>query len=119
MQRLGPAFSAVAGEAADPVVRRSQRADFQADGALGLARRLGRSPREIAAEVVAVADIGDLCDRVEVAGPGFINLMMSDGLLGRLLAESAADERLGVPETGQPETVVVDYSGPNAAKAPA
>lgn len=116
VQRLGPAFSAVAGEGADPLVRRSQRADFQADGALALARRLGRGPRDIAAEVVAVADLGDLCERVEIAGPGFINLVLSDGLLGRLLAESMADERLGVPQAGEPEIVVVDYSAPNAAK---
>jgi arginyl-tRNA synthetase len=116
VQRLAPAFSAVAGEAADPVVRRSQRADFQADGALALARRLGRSPREIAEEVVAAAALGDLCGSVEVAGPGFINMVLSDVVLGRLLAELVADDRLGVPEAGRPETVLVDYSSPNAAK---
>lgn len=116
VQRLAPAFAAVAGEAADPVVRRSQRADFQADGALALARRLGCSPREIAADVVKAADLDDLCSGVDVAGPGFINLTLSGPVLARLLAESAADDRLGVPEAGQPETVAVDYSGPNAAK---
>jgi arginyl-tRNA synthetase len=116
VQRLAPAFSAVAGETADPVVRRSQRADFQADGALALARQLGRSPRAVAADVIAAADLADVCGRVEVAGPGFINLVLSDVVLGRLLAESAVDDRIGIPVTGHPEMVVVDYSGPNAAK---
>ena len=52
---LEPAFTAVAGEPADPVVRRSDRADYQADGALALAKRLGRAPRDVAADVVATA----------------------------------------------------------------
>src|SRR5450755_1403598 len=116
VQRLAPAFAAVAGEPADPVVRRSQRADYQADGALPLPRRLGRSPREIAAAVLAAADLGDLCGSAGIAGPGFINLMLSDAALIRMLAECAADDRLGVPQASRPETVVVDYSSLNAAK---
>jgi arginyl-tRNA synthetase len=115
-ERLAPAFAAVAGEPADPVVRRSQRADFQANGALALARRLGRDPRELAAEVLRHARLEDVCSSVEVAGPGYLNLTVDDGLLGRMLAEVARDDRLGVPATASPETAVVDYSAPNAAK---
>lgn len=115
-ERLAPAFAAVAGEPADPVVRRSQRADFQANGALALARRLGRDPRELAAEVLRHARLEDVCSSVEVAGPGYLNLTVDDGLLGRMLAEVARDDRLGVPTTASPETAVVDYSAPNAAK---
>ena len=114
--RLEAAFSDVAGQAADPVVRRSQRADFQADGALALARKLGRSPRDVATAVLDRADLADLCSATEIAGPGFINLTVADDALGRLLAQAAADERLGVPSTTAPETIVVDYSAPNAAK---
>jgi arginyl-tRNA synthetase len=114
-QRLAEAFAQVAGEPADPVLRRSQRADFQADGALALARRLGRNPREIAADVLARADLDDLCSRAEVAPPGFINLTVADEALGSVAAELAADQRLGVPES-VPEVVVIDYSAPNAAK---
>jgi arginyl-tRNA synthetase len=113
--RLGPAFAAVAGEAVDPVVRRSQRADFQADGALALARRLGRNPRDVATDVLDRADLADLC-AADIAGPGFINLTLADDALGRLLARLAADERLGVPLATAPDTVVIDYSAPNAAK---
>jgi arginyl-tRNA synthetase len=114
--RLAAAFQAVTGEPTDPVVRRSRRAHFQSDGALAAARRLGRNPRELAGEVVAQAQLADLAGAVEVAGPGFINITIADEPLGRMLAEVAADERLGVAAAEQPERVVVDYSAPNAAK---
>ena len=115
-ERLTPAFEAVAGGPADPVVRRSQHADFQADGALAVARRLGRSPRDVAGEVVRQADLADLCSTVEVAGPGFVNLTIAGEALGRLAAALAGDDRLGADQAEEPETVVVDYSAPNAAK---
>ncbi|MEU9511733.1 arginine--tRNA ligase [Micromonospora sp. NPDC048169] len=114
--RLAPAFAAVAGMPVDPAVRRSQHADFQSDAALGLARRLGRPPREIAAEVRERASLADLCAAVEVSGPGFLNLTVSGHALGGLVSALAADPRLGVPPVAEPETVVVDYSGPNVAK---
>ena len=114
--RLADAFAAVAGTPADPAVHRSRHADFQADAALALARRLGRNPREIAADVIARADLADLCQSVELAGPGFVNLTVSDDALGRLLAEMIGDERLGVPPAEHRERVVVDYSAANAAK---
>jgi arginyl-tRNA synthetase len=114
--RLAPAFSAVAGGPVDPVVRRSQRADFQSDAALALARRLGRPPRAIAEEVLARAELDDLCAAAEVSGPGFLNLTVADPALARMVSDLAADPRLGVPATDAPETVVVDYSAPNVAK---
>jgi arginyl-tRNA synthetase len=114
--RLAPAFAAVAGEPADPVVRRSQRADFQADGALALARRLGRNPREIAAEIAEQADLADVASAVEVAGPGFINVTVHGDTLGALLTGIVGDPRLGVPPAPSLETVIVDYSAPNVAK---
>src|SRR2546430_4680619 len=114
--RLAPAFEAVADGPADPVLRRSQHADFQADGALALARRLGRNPREIAAEVVERAQLADLCAVVEVSGPGFINLTLSDDALAPLVSAMAGEDRLGVAQVTEPETIVVDYSAPNVAK---
>jgi len=99
----------------DPLLRRSERADFQADGLLGAARRLGRSPRELAAEVAERADLGDLCRRVEVAGPGFLNLWVRPEALAAAISRMAADPRLGVAPLA-PEVVVVDYSAPNVAK---
>ena len=114
--RLATAFAAVAGRRSDPALRRSQRADFQADGSLAAARLASIPPRAFAESVVEAARLGDLCSRVEVAGPGFINLTVRDDVLGRLAGAMAADARLGVGLTASPDTVVVDYSGPNAAK---
>jgi arginyl-tRNA synthetase len=115
-ERLSAAFAAVAGEPVDPAVRRSQRADFQANGALALAKRLGRNPRDVAAEIADRADLADLCAEVEVAGPGFLNLTLADAQLGALAAAVVADERLGIAPAAEPDVVIVDYSAPNAAK---
>ncbi len=111
--RLSPAFEAVAGEPVDPAVRVSQHADFQSGAALALARRLGRPPREIAAEVAAKAGLDDVAT-VRLSGPGFLNLTVSDDLLAASL--NALDDRLGVPQAATPERVVIDYSAPNVAK---
>ena len=113
--RLAPAFAAVAGGPVDPAVRRSQRADFQSDAALSLARKLNRPPRDLAAEVLRLADLGELSAAAEVSGPGFINLTVADAALGELLTAMAAGARL-VPAADDPETIVVDYSAPNVAK---
>ncbi|MGH8878047.1 MAG: arginine--tRNA ligase [Stackebrandtia sp.] len=114
--RLAEAFATVAGDDVDPVIRRSQHADFQSDGALPLARTLKRAPRDIAADVVAAADLGDVCSSVDISGPGFINLTVSDAVLAAMLGGADGDDRLGAPVVAQPQTVVVDYSAPNVAK---
>ncbi|MFG1871600.1 arginine--tRNA ligase [Micromonospora arborensis] len=114
--RLTPAFATVAGTPVDPVVRRSQRADFQSDAALALARQLGRPPQAIAAEVLDRADLTDLCSAAEVSGPGFLNLTVADEALAGMVSALAIDLRLGVPVVTEPETVLVDYSAPNVAK---
>jgi arginyl-tRNA synthetase len=114
--RLQPAVAAVAGHSCDPVVRRSQHADFQADGVLALARRLGRDPREVAQAVLDRAGLADLVDSATVQGPGFINLTLSTPALQRLLGAMAGDPRLAVAQVAQRQRIVVDYSGPNVAK---
>ncbi len=116
-ERLQAAFDAVE-PGADPVLRASERADFQANGALALAKRAGRNPREVAEAVVAEADLADVCTEVAVSGPGFVNLTLSAGFLARQVSAVAADAdgRLGVARARWPETVVVDYSAPNVAK---
>jgi len=113
--RLRPAFDAIE-PGADPVLRPSDHADFQANGALALAKKLGRAPRDVAAEVVAAADLGGVCSAVEISGPGFVNLTLADDLLARLVAAAAGDERLGVAVASEPRRAVVDYSAPNVAK---
>lgn len=114
--RLSTAFAAVAGEPVDPVVHRSQHADYQADAALGLARQLGRNPRQIADEIVAQADLADICETVTVSGPGFLNLTFRNEFLGQQLAPLLDDDRLGIPETASPQIIPIDYSAPNTAK---
>ncbi len=114
-ERLAPAFAAVAGEAdVDPVVRPSDRADAQANGALALGKRLGRNPREVAADVVAAADLDGVA-ATEIAGPGFINLTVDTSLLSSTLAEVATDPRLGIA-ADESRRYLVDYSAPNIAK---
>lgn len=101
---------------ADPMIRRSDRADFQADVALGLARKVGKKPREVAEEITRHLDVTDLVSKVEIAGPGFINLTLADAWLSSALASAATDPRLGVAAVASPDTVVIDYGSPNVAK---
>ncbi len=116
-RRLAPAFAAVAGDTCDPVVRPSDRADAQANGALALAKSLGATPREIAQRVLdAAGDVSDMLASTEIAGPGFINLVFADSFLAEQLFDAARDARLGVRPAPDAHTVVVDYSAPNVAK---
>ncbi len=114
-ERLRIAFDAVH-PGADPVLRPSDRADYQSNGVLPLGKLQGRPPMEVAEEVVALADLDDVCSVVELSGPGFINLTLSDDFIARQTAELSADPRLGVPAVEHPETIVIDYSSPNIAK---
>jgi arginyl-tRNA synthetase len=111
---LRPAFDAVE-PGADPVLRRSDRADYQANGVLALAKRLGRPPREVAAQVCEAARLDGVAS-VEVAGPGFLNLTVDTAFLTDRLVELAADARLGVPTVTSPWRVALDWSSPNIAK---
>jgi arginyl-tRNA synthetase len=115
-ERLAAAFATVAGRPVDPVVRASDRADAQANGALALAKELGRPPRELAEAVIEAADLAGICRDVELAGPGFINLTFDDEYLARTVAAVASDGRLGLPRADDPDRVVIDYSHPNVAK---
>ncbi|MDX3237677.1 arginine--tRNA ligase [Streptomyces sp. ME03-5709C] len=102
---------------ADPLLRRSDRADFQANGVLGLAKRNKANPRELAAQVVEALPADDeLIASVEVSGPGFLNITVSDAAITRTLAARAADDRLGVPAKAAPGITVIDYAQPNVAK---
>jgi arginyl-tRNA synthetase len=104
---------------ADPVLRPSQFADVQANAALALAKRLGLPPRQVADRIVEHLDLtgpsGPIVDRVEVSGPGFVNLTFSDDWLASAVRAMAADPRLGIPAQ-EPQTIPIDYSSPNVAK---
>ncbi len=90
--------------------------DYQANGAMGAAKKLGRKPRELAEAALAVAEIDDLVAHAEIAGPGFINLTLSDACLNRQLADYAATVIAARPAGADAQRVVVDYSSPNLAK---
>ncbi|UXY21246.1 arginine--tRNA ligase [Streptomyces cynarae] len=119
-QRLASALSAALPETADadPLLRRSDRADFQANGILALAKKAKANPRELATQVVGQVVTGDVIGNVEVSGPGFLNITVTDKAITENLAARAADAegRLGVPYTEQPGTTVIDYAQPNVAK---
>ncbi len=104
---------------ADPLVRPASDpkfGDFQANLAMGLAKRLGRKPRDVADAIVGRLPADGMLASVEVAGPGFINLTLNADRLARAAAEMAADPRLSIAPATTPQTVVVDYSAPNIAK---
>ena len=108
---FGPEYSD-----ADPLIRPSAFADFQANAALPLAKRAGRPPREVAAELAARLDVTGLCTEPAVSGPGFINLTLRDDWIAAQASAMLGDDRLGLAPAAAPQTVVVEYSSPNIAK---
>jgi arginyl-tRNA synthetase len=112
---LAAAFGAEYADA-DPVIRPSAFADYQANVALPLARRLGRAPRDVAAEIARHLDLEDVCRDVDVSGPGFINFTLRDKWIARQAVGLLEDPRLGVPVADPAQSVVVDYSSPNVSK---
>ncbi|AWW38272.1 arginine--tRNA ligase [Streptomyces cadmiisoli] len=119
-QHLTDALTSALPEApgVDPLLRRSDRADFQANGILALAKKAKANPRELATQVVSRIVTGDVIKDVEVSGPGFLNITLTDRAITENLAARAADPdaRLGVPHAEHPGTTVIDYAQPNVAK---
>ncbi|MGW6698234.1 arginine--tRNA ligase [Nocardia sp. NPDC055049] len=102
---------------ADPVVRRSDRADFQSNVALPLAKRVGIPPTKLGAELVTQIDLADgVIADVQVSGPGFLNITLADTAVWQSVAARLSDDRLGVPTAEDGQRVVIDYSAPNVAK---
>ena len=95
---------------------RPDLADFQSNGALPAAKRVGKSPREIATAVAERLAGDPRLAAVEIAGPGFINLKLSNAALSARAQAIAADPRLGAETVAQPRRVLIDYGGPNVAK---
>ncbi len=126
LKELQTCFQPVLGKYTDNVddmlnlIRPSKEAkfgDFQANFAMPLGKSTGKPPREIAEEIVAAVDLSGLCEHVEIAGPGFINLTLKEQWLKSNLAHALADDRLGVEPVASPRNYIVDYSSPNVAKA--
>ncbi|MDH5371306.1 MAG: arginine--tRNA ligase, partial [Acidimicrobiia bacterium] len=118
-QLFGGAFESIGLDGAFGEVAVSQRPDlgqFQCNGALPAAKPAGRNPREIAQEVLEAVSGDERIAELTLAGPGFINITLTDEYLAAKLEAVAGDDRLGVPKAAAPLSVVVDYGGPNVAK---
>lgn len=112
-------IAAGAPEGSDAMVRTSTRArfgDYQANGIMSAARKAGMNPRELAQQVVDKLEPGGIIGKAEIAGPGFVNLLIDTGWLAGELDRYCKDPRAGVEEIAEKQTVVVDYSAPNVAK---
>ena len=118
-EAVGAAFAAEGVDKALARVTASDRpdlADFQSNGALAAAKALKANPRELAARVAERLAADPRLSSVEVAGPGFINMKLSNAALAQRAAEVAADKELAGASRVEPRKVVIDYGGPNVAK---
>ena len=103
----------------DPELRaatKPQFGHFQSNVALRLAKSEGRSPRDVATEIVARLEVSDLCEPPEVAGPGFLNFRLKASVLAEWVTDQLADPRHGIVPHEHRQIVVIDYSAPNVAK---
>jgi len=116
-QRFDLALVATFGiEGVDPLLRRSDHADYQSNVALSLKGRVAGNPRELAGKIVAAAKLDDLCEEVTIAGPGFINLRLRSEVIAQGIASLASSATLGIEAARDPDVCVIDYSSPNVAK---
>ncbi|WFO45221.1 arginine--tRNA ligase [Citrobacter braakii] len=102
----------------EPQVRQSakvQFGDYQANGMMAVAKKLGMAPRQLAEQVLTHLDLNGIASKVEIAGPGFINIFLDPAFLAQHVQQALASNRLGVTQPAK-QTVVVDYSAPNVAK---
>jgi len=102
----------------EPQVRQSakvQFGDYQANGMMAVAKKLGMAPRQLAEQVLTHLDLNGIASKIEIAGPGFINIFLDPAFLAQHVQQALASDRLGVTQPTK-QTVVVDYSAPNVAK---
>ncbi|HEV2296707.1 MAG TPA: arginine--tRNA ligase [Tepidisphaeraceae bacterium] len=129
LHQLDAAFRKAITEAlgfeADPLLSVAQNdkfGDYQSNAAMGLAKQVTENtgqkanPRNVAEQIKAKLDLGEVVSEVTIAGPGFLNVRLSPQWLSKQVEQRRGDPRLGVPARQPPQTVVVDYSGPNVAK---
>ncbi len=117
---IGEAFAAIGLERSYGKATVSQRRDlgqFQCNGALAAAKQAGRNPREIGAEVISELEKTGLFSALTLAGPGFINLSLTDDFLTRHIGDIAEDDWFGCRNGRAPQKLILDYGGPNVAKA--
>lgn len=102
----------------EPQVRQSakvQFGDYQANGVMAVAKKLGMPPRQVAEQVLTHLDLNGIASKIEIAGPGFINIFLDPAFLAEHVNQALTSDRLGLSRP-EPQTIVVDYSAPNVAK---
>ncbi len=102
----------------EPQVRQSakvQFGDYQANGVMAVAKKLGMAPRQLAEQVLTHLDLDGIASKTEIAGPGFINIFLDPAFLAANVDAALKSDRLGVSQP-EAQTIVVDYSAPNVAK---
>ncbi|EKT62662.1 arginine--tRNA ligase [Providencia burhodogranariea] len=110
--------AAGAPEGSDALVRQSAKAqfgDYQANGVMGAAKKMGINPRQLAEHIVSHIELEGIASKVEIAGPGFINIFLEPSWIIMQVEQALVSERLGLSPV-KPETIVIDYSAPNVAK---
>ncbi len=90
--------------------------DYQSNAAMILAKQLKANPRALAEQIKAALQVEDLCEKITVDGPGFLNLTLSPAALAQRLSVIVKDDHVGVPQVEKAKTIVVDFSAPNIAK---
>ncbi len=124
LSRRVQAALAELGADSDPLVRVAQDekfGDYQSNAAMGVARKLGKNPREVASTIVEHLDVGDMCQTPQIAGPGFINFRLKPSYLVQCLETIPGGgdpmaARVGIEPRPHPQVVVIDLSSPNLAK---
>ena len=107
-----------ADENVEPLVRQSGKpefGDYQANGAMGAAKKLGMNPREFAQKILGNVNLNDIAEKLEIAGPGFINIFLNKNWLAANANSALQAVNFGI-QTATPQTIVIDYSSPNVAK---
>jgi arginyl-tRNA synthetase len=90
--------------------------DYQANALMSLAKTRKLNPRQLATDVVAKLDVADVCEKVEIAGAGFLNFRLKNSILTQTLEAAARGEHLFFANAASPKTIVIDFSSPNVAK---
>ncbi len=117
--KISQALQDAGAKNAPAVVKASARpefGDYQANGIMGAAKKLKMNPRELAGTVLEHLDLSDIADKVEIAGPGFLNIHLKNDWLANQAENALASDMLGMKKTAKPQNVVIDYSAPNLAK---
>src|SRR5690242_11021199 len=120
-ERLQSAVTAILPDAdASPVLVRPcpdpKFGDYQSNALMGLAKARKMNPRQLATDVLAKLDVSDLCEKVEIAGAGFLNFRLKTSALAAALGSAARGDHLFFDRATVPRTAVVDFSSPNVAK---